>query len=81
MWRNWLPSEQLVTDTDGKYDFGAVATDHYILRIKDVSEPLKADFIVEITGLPESAVIDIAPAHPDCRALNHNKSRRGYTGK
>ena len=64
-----VPVKSANSDTDGKFDFGAIRPGHYTLRIDEGKRP-HSDFFVEIKGPPnpkESETIDISPVSPDCK--------------
>ena len=66
---DWIPIKIVTTDANGKFDFGAVRTGHYTLRIDEEKWPHSDFFDVEIKGPPnpkESELIDISPVSPDC---------------
>jgi hypothetical protein len=61
--------KSVVTDADGKFDFGAVKVGHYTLRIDEEKWPHSDFFDVEVKGPPnpqETALIDISSTSPDC---------------
>lgn len=65
-----LPAiKKVVTDKEGKFDFGSLKPDHYILVIADKNDDLGDEFDVEVRGSPnkkEFETIDISPNYPDC---------------
>jgi hypothetical protein len=67
--RNLPPIKTVLTDNDGKFDFGDLKPSHYFLGIDDEKGSLSDLFEVEVKGPPnpkESETIDISPVHPDC---------------
>jgi hypothetical protein len=63
------PVKAVLTDADGKFDFGTLKPGHYYLRIDDEKGSLSSEFQVEVKGPPnsnETEVIDISPSQPDC---------------
>jgi hypothetical protein len=59
----------VITDANGKFDFGSVKPSHYYLEIDDGTRPLSALFQVEVRGTQnpkQVEIIDISPAYPDC---------------
>ena len=63
------PVKTVLTDAEGRFDFGIVKPNHYHLRIDDEKGSLSGLFQVEVKGLPnpkKSETIDISPVHPDC---------------
>lgn len=61
--------KKVVTDKEGKFDFGSLKPDHYILVITDGDDDLSDQFDVEVKGPPnkrEFETIDISPNYPDC---------------
>lgn len=64
-----VPVKVVLTNADGKFDFGVLKPGHYYLRIDDENGSLSDLFLVEVKGQPnpkESQTIDISPVHPDC---------------
>jgi hypothetical protein len=65
-----VPLKSVVTDTNGKFDFGALTAGHYTL-IVDQGKWRQSDwFDVEVKGPPkpsESVTVDISPFAPDCK--------------
>jgi len=64
-----LAIKSVVTDADGKFDFGAVKAGHYTLRIDEEKWSHSDFFDVEVKGPPnpkETEVVDISPISPDC---------------
>jgi hypothetical protein len=67
---DWVPVKSVITDADGKFDFGAVKPGHYTLRVDEEKWPHSDLFDVEIKDPPnpkESETIDISPVSPDCK--------------
>lgn len=67
--RRLVPVKSVLTDTDGKFDFGVLRPSHYFLKASDEKGSLSAWFEVEVKGPPnpkESETIDISPVYPDC---------------
>jgi hypothetical protein len=63
------PVNTVITDADGKFDFGTLKPGHYYLKIHDGKGPLSAVFQIEVMGTQnskESEIIDISPVAPDC---------------
>ncbi len=77
-----VPLRSVVTDTDGKFDFGALSAGHYTLIVEEEKWPHSDWFDVEVKGPPnpkESVTIDISPVTPDCKGghefiVNTNRS-------
>ena len=68
--RSLAPVKTVLTDNDGKFDFGILKPSHYYLGIDDEKGSLSDEFEVEIKGPPnskESETIDISPVSPDCK--------------
>jgi hypothetical protein len=67
--RRLAPLKTILTDNDGKFDFGILKPSHYYLIIDDEKGSLSDWFEVEVKGPPnpkESETIDISPVSPDC---------------
>lgn len=63
------PVKTVLTDSDGKFDFGGLQPRHYYLKVDDERGGLSDWFDVEVKGplIPkESVTIDISPVSPDC---------------
>lgn len=67
--KDFVPVKSVVTDGDGRFDFGPLKPGHYTLMV-DGEEWINAGrFDVEVKGLPnpkESVLIDVSPIEPDC---------------
>lgn len=64
-----IPVKNVVTDTNGKFDFGTLKPGHYRLYVVDEKASLSDWFDVEIKDTPNSTeleTIDISRVHPDC---------------
>jgi hypothetical protein len=69
------------TNSNGKFDFGAVPLGHYSLRVGvDGSDVMGGWFDVEITDKvkpTENILLDVSPIHPDCTGGPEFIERKG----
>ncbi|HEY8715037.1 MAG TPA: carboxypeptidase-like regulatory domain-containing protein [Candidatus Acidoferrum sp.] len=64
------PIKSVVSDQNGRFDFGSVPIGHYTLFLGDASQDYGDAFDVEVISSPqpqERLVIDISPVSPDCK--------------
>jgi hypothetical protein len=62
--------KSVTTDTDRKFDFGALSAGHYTLIVKEEKWPHSDWFYVEVKGPSNSTAsvtIDVSPFTPDCK--------------
>jgi hypothetical protein len=66
---NMVPVKTVVTDTNGKLDFGTLRLGHYTLVADEENWGSSEWFDVELRDLPrvtEFVTIDVSPNFPDC---------------
>jgi|1185.fasta_scaffold66622_2 hypothetical protein len=71
-WRELKRVAQVTAGSNGRFDFGSLATGHYILTV--VGGNLSDEFDVEALPArtkPQQVLIDISPVYPDCQG-GHN---------